>query len=94
MIAKHSNSLANQALYYSKEHYKDTWEFIKFWKLVNADINGSANILKKWLQALKVSTESMEHILTWVCRGFVSNPVILKLKDNFLSPSFSYETTT
>ena len=64
------------------------------WKLVNADINGSANILKKWLQSLKVSTESMEHILTWVCRGFVSNLVILKLKDNFLSPSFSYETTT
>ncbi len=32
-MAKHSNSLANQSLYHIKQHYKETWDFIKFWEL-------------------------------------------------------------
>jgi len=32
-MSKHSNSLANQALYEIKQYYNKTWEFIKFWEL-------------------------------------------------------------
>ena len=66
---------------------------IKYYK-VNTDINGYTNILILIPNKLKVSIESKKSILVWVCIGFMNNPVRLKLEDNFLSPGFSYETTT
>jgi len=84
-----------------KKHKEYKWKRVKrwlfktvTWKLVNADINGSANILVKALNKLKVSIESKKNILAWVCIGFMNNPVRLRLENNFLFPSLNYETTT
>ncbi|MBN4077313.1 transposase [Sulfobacillus acidophilus] len=52
--------------------------------LVNADINGSANILQKYLTS---KHRQEELFFERVCKGFVNNPVRVKLSDMLFSSS-------